>query len=66
MTTITINEDIKPSSDNFEDSNELIEELAKANGFKIAWAVPDDELAEEDHKLIITSKAANWESLDNL
>lgn len=66
MTTITINEDIHLSSDNFDNSNELMEELAEANGFKVAWALPDDELTEEDHQLIVTSKAAIWESLDNL
>ncbi|MEM8893549.1 MAG: hypothetical protein AAGC88_03160 [Bacteroidota bacterium] len=66
MTTITINEDIQLSADNFDNSRELIEELAEANGFKISWEVEVDSLSDSDLDLIAKAKSTNWEDLDNI
>ncbi|MEQ9299206.1 MAG: hypothetical protein RIF33_11600 [Cyclobacteriaceae bacterium] len=63
---MTIREEIELSKESFENSNELIQELAEANGFKIAWTVVDEDLSKKDCQLINALKVADWGTLDNL
>jgi len=66
MKTITIKEDVALNETEFDNAQELIEELAEISGYKIAWKISDDDISSADKNLIADAKNATWDALDDL
>lgn len=51
---------------NFSNIQELMEFLNESFGMKTTWAVPDEDITQNDKKLIKKAQETPWDELDNV